>query len=122
VWVRPDEAQLSFRASTTSQWDNSCEPRRILNLGTWYHVVLVLESSLMQVFYDGELVCVTDFGAGEYLIESPNRVMGFPGQHQVHALSLTVCPPSRLVKFVWCIRSPPTASLCWMISDGTIRH
>ncbi len=84
VWVTPNEAQLHIRVSTTNNWNNGCDPELVFTLGTWYHVTIVLESSLMQVFYDGVLQCVTDFGAGERLIVSPDRQFGLVN-HQVRA-------------------------------------
>jgi hypothetical protein len=87
VWVTPNEAQLHIRVSTTSNWNNGCDPDLVLTLGTWYHVAIVLESSLMQVFYDGVLQCVTDYGAGERLIMSPDRQLGLVNyQVRAHAM------------------------------------
>ena len=91
----PGVNRLAVRVSTTSNWNNGCDPPQAFDIGVWYHIAIVLELNLLQVFYNGVLVCAEDFGAQESLIETQDRQFGLPSSYQVQTLpaACAVCVP-----------------------------
>ena len=78
LWQYPNRGMLHIRQSTTTSWNNGCDGSQELRLNEWYHVSIVIETNVMQVFYNGEVVCSTTYGRNQQIIETPGRIFGSP--------------------------------------------
>jgi hypothetical protein len=78
VFILPNTPRLAVRVSGSSNPDWSCDPDLLLDSYRWYHVVLVIETNLLQVFLDGRIVCITAY-SGDSLLPTPNREFSIGG-------------------------------------------
>ena len=86
VYTYPHDTRLHIRVSTTSQFNNGCDPDDLLDTGAWTHVAILLEPKLMQVFYDGKLVCSHTYGISEELNVTPDRELGLVNHQSANGL------------------------------------
>ncbi len=72
VFLYPNTPRLAVRVSGSSNPDWHCDPDLLLDSNRWYHIVLVIETTLLQVFLDGRIVCITTYN-GDTLLPTPGR-------------------------------------------------
>ena len=75
VFIYPNTPRLAVRVSGTSNPDWNCDPDALLDSGVWYHVVVVLETQLMEVFLNGMVVCVSNFLGVDTIEPTYDRVL-----------------------------------------------